>query len=332
MLGFLCRIDLRQECDRLRHMVRAGLPHRIDNPPKGALMILWKKYTRFSSEFLTEQHDLFLYNVFHHIKAFLLFPPKCNCGNSCRCNVFRDNVVLTLNTELYNKALKGNKDPGLLSDMKHIWQIPDDFVFRENQANAYPLWLVEHELQKREKENHFEIVNRLVWTLLRLGKTYEASPFNAPEASLKKSIEHILGKNPLKRKTSTKESYLGGEKAYLARFNEYQAVLPFIAALTYVKKGASITSLNKPSQIETFLKTAHWLRKELLRLETPNIKQSTMFLETTFLPLPSWVNSEDIQIPLEPFQEILDDIESRIEGPFDPAEIYKAKKLAHIKT
>ena len=241
-------------------------------------MILWKKYTRFSAEYFTEQRDLFLYTVFHHIKAFILFPPKCKCGKSCRCNSFREKVVLTLNTELYNKALKANKDSALLSDMKHIWQIPDDYSFRENQADHYPLWLVEYELQKREKENHFEIVNRLVWTLLRLARTYEVSPFGAPEASLKKAIELILGKNPLKRKTSSKNEYLGGEKAYLARFNEYQAALPFIAALAHVKKGASITDLNKPSQIETFLKTAHWLRKELLRLQTPNIKQGNMFL------------------------------------------------------
>jgi hypothetical protein len=45
-------------------------------------MTLWKEHRGFTPEFLTEHHDLVLYDVLHHIKAVLLYPPNCSCENS----------------------------------------------------------------------------------------------------------------------------------------------------------------------------------------------------------------------------------------------------------
>lgn len=37
-----------------------------------------------------------------------------------------------------------------------------------------------------------------------------------------------------------------------------------------------------------------------------------MFGENTFLPLPTWVKSDDVVIPIEPFKERLEEIEAFI--------------------
>lgn len=273
--------------------------------------MIWSRYENFSSPFLARRHDLVLYHIFHHIKAFLLFPWLCSCGNSCRCHELRNKIALSLNTALYNKALNDKNDRETLQAMKMLWGIPDDHYFRENQGEAYPVWFIEQELRQREKSNHFKIVSRLIWTLLRLAKTYEATPFKKPQASLTEAIDIILGKSPLKRKKLQKEEdYLGGEKAYLARFNHYKSVCHLIGALEFEKECHSLSSLNEVSRIKTFLETAHWLRKELLRLETPNIKMNSLFLEESLLPLPSGIKSDRVNISLDPFQEKLQEIES----------------------
>ena len=63
-------------------------------------------------------------------------------------------------------------------------QIPPDSYFRENWNQAYPLWLLEKEWFEREATNHFKIVDRLVWTLLRLGAMYQLA-FDLKRASSK---------------------------------------------------------------------------------------------------------------------------------------------------
>jgi len=60
-----------------------------------------------------------------------------------------------------------------------------------------------------------------------------------------------------------------------------------------------------PDQIERFLKIAQWFRTRFLMLETPNVKEKNLFSEETILSLPSWVNSDEIDIPIQPFEEKL---------------------------
>jgi hypothetical protein len=45
-------------------------------------MTVWNDHQTLGEEFLIQHHNLVLYDVYHHIKAFLLFPPNCSCENS----------------------------------------------------------------------------------------------------------------------------------------------------------------------------------------------------------------------------------------------------------
>ncbi|EKE09415.1 MAG: hypothetical protein ACD_16C00183G0002 [uncultured bacterium] len=281
----------------------------------------WNQYKNFSSEYLDKHHDLVLYDVFHHIKALLLFPPNCACKDFCQCNDIRARVVLSLNTDLYNKAHKEKEDLDLLHAMKSLLRIPNDHCFREYQADAYPLWLVEQELKKRDAENHFKIVDRLVWALLRLGKSYEVF-FGSPEASLNEAIDMILGNNPLKTKVIDLQNadYLCGEKGYAACFKKYKAVCHFIVAFEYIKKKAgqeniSFFSLSVPDEIEHFLSLSHWFQKTLSVLETQNVKENIFFPRGTLLPLPNWVTSDEVDILLEPYQDIIQRIRAQADDP-----------------
>jgi hypothetical protein len=275
-------------------------------------MITWRSYKGVSSEFLSTHRDLVLYDAFHHITAFLLFPPNCSCGDSCHCSEWRSKVVFSLNTSHYNKSCLKKKDGDLLATMKSLWSLPEDHLFREKHDDAYPPWLIEKELKEREDGNAFKRVDRLVWAILRLAETHKATIFRTARASKREVIKLILGTKPLKVKGQEKDDYLGGEKAHFDSFNEYEAVCHLIAASEYVKKKYETPSLNTPDHIEEFLKTAHWLRKRLLGIKTPNTKMKIMFSEEALLPLPLWVESDNLDIPLEPFQERLEEIENDV--------------------
>jgi len=161
-------------------------------------MTLWNQHKGFSIEFLAEHHDYVLYDVFHHIKAFLLYPLNCSCDGLCQCEALRAKVVLSLNVNLYNQAQERQENPDLLSAMRFFFKIPDDGFFRKHYGDAYPIWLIQKEFQEKEASNHFRIVDRLVWTLLRLAKTYELSEYGEPRASIKEAVQVVLGKTPLK--------------------------------------------------------------------------------------------------------------------------------------
>lgn len=275
-------------------------------------MITWNPHEEFSVEFLAKYHDLVLYDIFHHIKAHLLFPPNCSCSGACRCPEWRRKIVLSLNTDFYNKACRAKKDADILFAMKRLWGI-ENYFSREQYVKAYPIWLIERELKEREEGKQFQMVDRLIWGILRLAVTHKATIFRKFQASMREVIALIIRKNPLETKESKQENYLGGEKAYFDSFNKYKPLCHLIAAQAFVKRNHSVSSLTTPGQIETFLKTAHWLKKELLRIERPNTKQNIMFAEETFLALPSWVNSDDIKIPIEPFQDKLQEIDDFVQ-------------------
>ena len=275
-------------------------------------MMTGNQHKGLSSEFLAQHHDLLLYNAYHQIKAYLLYPPHCSCKESCQCEDLRTKAMLSLNVNLYNKARRQEDEVDRLPVMRFLLNIPDDRYLSEHYGTGYPTWLIEKELKEREEGKHFKIVNRLVWGILRLAETYKATIFKKSQASLREVIKILLGERPLKTKASNTEDYLGGEKVYFDSFTTYKPVCHFIAAWEFVKKDHSTSSLTMPHHIEAFLKTAHWLRKELLCIETPNTKMNIMFLEETLLPLPSWVSSDDIGISLEPFKERLEEIEALV--------------------
>jgi hypothetical protein len=269
----------------------------------------WNPYRDLPSECLTEHRDLVLYDTFHHIQALLLFPPNCSCNEACLCDEWRKKIILSLSTSRYMRACREKKDPKLLSAMKFYLDIPDAHLFMELYEEAYPRWLIEKELQTREEGKPFKIVHRLVWCIFRLAATHKATIFQRPKASLREVIRVILGPGPVKKN----ENYLGGEKAHFDRFNEYKPICHFIAALGFVKQNQEASSLTTLDHIEAFLKTAHWVKKELLGIENPNARKETMFREDGFISLPTWVDSNDVVIPIEPFKERLEQIEAFIE-------------------
>ncbi len=62
------------------------------------------------------------------------------------------------------------------------------------------------------------------------------------------------------------------------------------------------------NEIEWFLRLSHWVRQNLLGLQTPNVKATSIFSEELLVPLPSWVNSEGLDVPIAPFEEKLQEI------------------------
>ncbi len=285
-------------------------------------MINWNQYKDFSPKFLENHRDLVLFDVYHHIKAFLLFSPNCSCKPICFCKEQREKVIVTLNTDLYNQALSDEESPEVLYAIKVILRIPEDHWFRENQCDLYPLWLFEQELHKKESSHHFKMVDRLVWTLLRLAQSYKLSIFRESRASLKEAIERILGSAPLKTNVENlkKNDYFGGEKAYASRFNEYKSVCHFIAAFIYMEqmiaqRGPSLLTLKNPKEIEQFLSIAHWFRNKLLCLETPNVKERHFLSDQILIPLPDGITSDAVNIPIEPYQDIIERIEAQLNDP-----------------
>jgi len=271
------------------------------------MMSLWDNYKDFSADFLTRHHGYVLLNMLHRIKSFLLHPLNCNCKGDCACEEIREKIVLSLNIDHYNKAQKRQEVPEKLYAMKLLLNIPDDSYFKLHYAHSYPIWLIKEKFQEESTRKNFKIVERLIWGLLRLGKTYELSMLNEPRASINEAIALILGGMPLKTtaKKLEKEEYLCGEKGYSAQLNTYKPVCHFIAAFRFMEENSPSFSLAEPEQIQKFLSLSHWFRKKLLILQTPNVKEKSLFSEDTLLSLPSWVNSDDVHIIIDPLEDKL---------------------------
>ena len=271
----------------------------------------WNQYKDFSSEFLKTHRDLILWETYYYLQAFLLFPPDCEF------DVLRERIVLALKTGFYNQALQKNADEVKLRAIRFLWKIPEDRVYRETYSDTYPIWLIERTFTERAVESHFQIVSRVVWTLLRLAQTYESVPPRVFQASLKEAVEIILGKNPLKRKSSHKTDYLGGEKAYFTCFNRYKPVCHIVTAFEFTKEKYRTSVLTAPAQIEYFLKLAKKLRRELLYIQTPNVKMKSLFPSEILLTLPDWINEDNTSISLEPYAEKLAEIQAQYDQDFN---------------
>jgi len=277
---------------------------------KKEAMILYDPHQEFSAkEFLSQYHEYSLYDVLHQIKALLLYPLNCQCKDTCRCEKLRASIRLALNINLYNQAEARQERREVLSAMQLMFKIPEDRFFRTHYGEGYPLWLIEKSFD--EKVTHFKIVGQLVWTLLRLAKTYEVSILRNSQASLKEAIEIIVGKMPLKSKPGEQIPYLCGEKGYAAHFKTYKSVCHFITALQLLDKESF--TLADSGQITEFLSLSHWIRKKLLAIETPNVKGKVLLTADTLMPLPPWVNSESVRVSLKPFEHKLQELEVLVE-------------------
>lgn len=301
-IEFWARIEESERRERKRAQERKNV---LVTPPKD-----------FSPKFLAKHHDFVLYDIFHQIKAFMLFPLNCSCGESCECPEWREKVVLALNTHLYNEAQVFEK-PDRIFAMKALLRIPEDHAFRALYAEAYPIWLTDKELKSRENNNHFKIVDQLVWTFLRVGNATKSNS-GAQKVSLNKAMKIIIGDTPLKAKVSQlkNETHLCGEKEYASNFNKYKFVFHFIAALEVCKREIPdwecmfMIAYPNTGYIEKFLSIAHWFREKLLCLERDNVKGNVFLSEESICPLPSWVQSDNIDFPLELSEEDLQKIKT----------------------
>jgi len=274
-------------------------------------MNLWDKHKEFPKSFLAQHRDLALYDIFHHIKALFLYPLNCDCEGSCKCKEIRAKIVFSLNVDLYNNARMNGTNSDYLHAMRYFYKIPDDAYFRESYGEGYPLWLIEERFREKRNQNHFKIVGYLIWTLLRLARTYELSPIDRlPLASLTEALNIILGKTPLKSKAGTQqtETYLCGEKKYLFYLNTYKPICHFIAAYQYTEEENPCFLFGDSVQIQSFLERSYWIRQKLLLIQTPNAKQKYLFAEDCLLPLPPWLKLDNISFPLEPFKDKLEEI------------------------
>lgn len=276
---------------------------------KRELRIDWNPYEEFSSPFLDKHYELVLLNIFHHIMAFLLFPADCSCKERCFCQRWRQKTILSLNTARYNRLCAVQEDSNFLHAIKSLWRLPDESTFREFYPNAYPLWAINNGLKNKEKSGDFKIINELVWTFLRLGQTYKKCIYTR-EVSFSEAVD-IIGDLPVNAKAPhlNELKSLRGEKAYRALFKRYKSVCHFIAALELCKKEdpkweSSWECLYPPREkVQRFINIAHWFRTNLLLLERRNVKGKVFLKEEELCPLPEWIQFQEINFPIEVFQE-----------------------------
>ncbi|OJW50232.1 MAG: hypothetical protein BGO67_02580 [Alphaproteobacteria bacterium 41-28] len=275
-------------------------------------MNLWNERPVLFGEFLTQHRDLVLYDTFHRIMTFLLYPFRCSCKDLCRCDSVREKILLSLNLDFYHKLQEKNDTPETLFAARFLLKIPEESYFAKHYTNAYPSWLIREGFS--QKDIPFKIVDHLMWTLLRLSRTHELSVFHTAKTSMQEAIEWIFGTTPVKTKTGGKKSSkLGGQDAYKKGFKYHKEVSHFITALEFVKrenagKESLLFSWNEADQIERFLSLSHWFRQKFLLLYTPNATKKEVFLEEEILPLPAWVTSENINVSIEPFEKKLEEI------------------------
>ncbi len=257
-------------------------------------LTVWNTYDHFSDDYLQKHREVVLIDVMHQIIAYILQPSFSENDS------LRQDIVLSLNLH-HLSYLEGEKrNPENISITKTILNIPNDSYFRDHWNQSYPLWMIEKDLSEKENQNHFKIVDRLIWTLLRLGRTYE-SVLGERRASLNEATEIIVGSTP----ASIKPEHLCGEKAYTSYFKHYKSTCHFIAAFESMRKmDPSLTSLleiKSVKQIEDFLNLSQKFRQELLSLQTPNIKNNTFFPEGALLPLPPYVKLKGKALSIQAF-------------------------------
>ena len=239
-----------------------------------------------------------LNDILHQVIAFIAFPSlKYNQDQ-------RKQVTLSLNLSYIGQLETQGVGQNRIETARALMQIPPDSYFQENWNQAYPLWFLEKEWSEKEAKNNFKIVDRLVWTSLRLGATYQLA-FDDRRASLNEAIQVIVGNTPLQSKQST--DYLCGEKAYASHFKHYKPVCHFIAAFEYMKSEdsqlQSLLELKETPHIERFFSLFTWFRVELLLLANPNVKGKHLLKADELIEPPEFLAFEPIHLEVETIPE-----------------------------
>jgi hypothetical protein len=260
----------------------------------------------FSSSFLSQHHDIILYNTLHQIIAFLLFPTNGPSNIRYRYEELREKVILSLNVELFNRAEKEEKDQERLYTIRCILRIPEDIFFPRLSIESYPLWIIKEDFQKIDEGNYFRNIEKFVWALLRSDKTKEAYLSKKSHVITEKEKgEMSLGKSLLKTNVIKfqRKDRLTHERTFEKHFETYKPFCHFIAAYECMRREKQQGwqfSLNQPNQIQRFLNISHWFRKNLLSLKTPGVNEKVLFSEEDLVSLPTWVQGDEVDIPIEP--------------------------------
>jgi hypothetical protein len=257
-------------------------------------MIYRKSFENFSPAYLERYHDIVLYDVFHHIQAFLLYP------HSGECEDLRQKIILELNLDYYNKAERDNFDQ--LMVIKSLLEIPDDPSLRKQRREVYPLWLIRKDL--KQKDIQFKMVDRLGWSLLRLAKSNEVY-FHDRNAGVYEAIDLILGHMPLKSKANSlkKDDHLGGQKKYVQYLNDYKPVCHFIMAFQHMGGDSDCFPQWTVEKIDQFLGLCLWFGCHLFEIERTNSKEALIFPEGILIRPPDWVDFGVLDLPIEPYEE-----------------------------
>jgi len=284
---------------------------------KMSLYNLCNSYEKiFSSSFLAQHRDIILYDVLHQIIAFLLFPTNGSGNIRYRYEELREKVILSLNVELYNRAEKEEKDQERLYTIRYILKIPEDKFFPKLSIESYPVWIIKEDFQKIDEGNYFRNIEKFVWALLRSDKTKEAYSSKKSYAITEKEKGAMnLGKSLLKTNVIKfqRKDRLTHERTFEKHFETYKPFCHFIAAYECIKREKQQGwqfFLNQPNQIQRFLNISHWFRKNLLSLKTPGINEKVLFSEEDLVSLPLWAQGDEIDIPAEPFDNEIHEIDS----------------------
>jgi hypothetical protein len=275
------------------------LNQRVDS------LTIWTSYEQFSQKYLEEHRDILLKGTFHQVLAFIFYP------SITKDKEIREQIALSLNLSYLHHLEAQTASRQTIEAAKTILQVPNDSYFQKHWNQSYPLWRIEKEWA--EKEIHFKIIHRLVWTLLRLGETY-ASLGDERRASLSEATDVIVGSIPLKSPKRT--DYLCGEKAYAAHFKHCKSVCHFMAAFEHMRQEdphlSSLLHWSDSSQIERFLSLSEFFRRELLLLTTPNVKENRFLSVSDILKLPEYAWPSNTNISIHPFPKKISELNHKL--------------------
>ncbi len=263
------------------------------------------------SELLVKHRDIKIHDTFHQVLAMLLYPLHDKCGQNCNCAEKRQKVVFSLNVELFNRLKPTLTDKTELYITKLLLQIPEDHDFIQNWNKSFPAWLVYEQLKKQEIR--FKRVEHLVWGLLRLAKTNQQHAGNN-ESSIKEAVRLLF--EELQHSDTPKP--FGGKKAYDRAFRVFKRLSHLIAGVSFLNPETSPLATESdlysktPEQINSFFARADWIKQRIESMKTPNVEGQSLFFKAPLVSLPKWVDSKNIEIPLEPFQTRVDEIKNEI--------------------
>jgi hypothetical protein len=233
-------------------------------------------------------------DILHQAITFIFFPSLED--NQAQ----REQMSFSLNLSFIQQLEAQGSNSNKIDTARTLMRIPPDSYFRENWNQAYPLWLLKKEWSEKEVKKHFRIIDRLVWSVLRLGATYH-SCIGERRASLNEALEVINGSSPVKSQHNM--DYLCGEKAYASHFKHYKPVCHFIAAFEYLKSEdsqlQSLLQLTNLACIERFLSLSALFCSELLLLTTPNVKGNCFLNATELIELPEFLVLKPTHLSIE---------------------------------